>query len=326
MSKKTPKFFSTYDDVDEELHPFLDNWFKNLDQRPVHEMSAQEVRDRLDSLGKGTRPPRPDTVRVEDTQIQLEGRTLPIRIYRPAAGNAPFPVMLYFHGGGWTLGGLDTHHDPFLCFYTEISGVAIVTVDYRLSPEHKHPAQVNDAYDSLIWLRENATKLGFDPDRIGVGGDSAGGHLAAATTLIARDKGGPALCFQLIIYPALDSNFERYSWWRYKDGPILTRDWQIWCWRNWQEGPEPVHDPISYPLQAESLEGLPPAHMMVAEVDVLLDEAVDYAHRLLDAGVPTTLQICRRLPHGFQRALHESARVKHEMHKAGEAIRRGFQK
>ncbi|MFC7397887.1 alpha/beta hydrolase [Chelatococcus sp. GCM10030263] len=319
---KPVRFYSPYDDVHPDMHPFLDAWAA-VTEVPLHRLSANEVRAKLNSLGKDSRPPRPAGVEVEDIRSRLGDRILPMRIYRPAGAVGPQPVLLYFHGGGWTIGSLDSH-DRFLCFYCEHSGVSIVAVDYRLSPEHKHPAQIEDAYDSLLWLAENVEQLGFDPMRLGIGGDSAGAQMATAACLLARERGGPQPRFQLLIYPVLDSNFDRYSWWRYRDGPILTRDWQIWCWQNWQHGDSPVPDPIAYPLQAEDLSGLPPAHVAVAEIDILHDEGVSYAERLLKAGVPVTLQVCRRLPHGFMRAMSASDYVAGQMRLIADAMRAGL--
>ena len=322
MAASDMRYYNPYDDVHEDMHPFLDSWAAVVD-RPLHTMTAAEVRAKLDNLGADKRPPRPEGLEVEDIVAELDGRNLAMRIYRPAGLKGPQPAMLYFHGGGWTIGNLETH-DRYVAYYAKESGIPFIAVDYRRSPENKHPAQLFDAFDSLVWLKANAERLGFDPDRIGMGGDSAGAQMTAGTTLLGKEKGGPKIVFQLLIYPVVDSNYDRYSWWRYRDGPILTRDWQIWCWRNWQTDPVPQPDVYAYPLQAEDLSGLPPAHLAISEIDVLYDEGVLYAHRLLDAGVATGLQVCRRLPHGFMRAMYVSDYVRNEMRQIADAVRRGF--
>lgn len=322
MAASNMRYYSPYDDVHEDMHPFLDAWAKTVD-RPLHTMTATEVRQRLDNLGSDKRPPRPEGLDVEDITVPLKGRNLAMRIYRPAELSGQQPVMLYFHGGGWTIGNLETH-DRYVAYYASRSGIPFIAVDYRRSPEHKNPAQLHDAYDSLKWLKANASQLGFDPDRIGMGGDSCGAQMTAATTILTRNENGPRIVFQLLIYPVVDSNYDRYSWWRYRDGPILTRDWQIWCWRNWQQDSQPVPDILSYPLQCEDLSGLPPAHLAISEIDVLYDEGVLYAHKLLDAGVRASLQVCRRLPHGFMRAMYTSSYVRNEMEQIADAVRRGF--
>ncbi|MGE3148119.1 MAG: alpha/beta hydrolase [Pseudorhodoplanes sp.] len=315
------RFYNPYDDVHEDMHPFIDNWAK-LNERPLHLLTAQEVRAKLDGFHSGKHE-RPDTVTVRDIEAPLKGRTLDMRLYTPRDAQGPQPLLIYFHGGGWTIGTLDTL-DRVLCYLCEQSGVSVVTVDYRLAPEHKYPAQIDDAYDAAVWIFENAQRLGFDPARIGIGGNSAGGTLAAATAILARDRGGPDFVFQLLIYPALDTNFDRPSWWRYRDGPLLTRDWMLWCWKNWQQSDEPVKDPIACPLQNPDLSRLPPTHMALAEIDVLHDEGVAYAHRLLDSGVAVRLQVCKRLPHGFTRAVFISDYVRNEFAIMAAAMKKGF--
>ncbi len=303
------------------LHPEVAPLFRaisNLDP-PMETREPAEVRALMDGLALRDMPPRPDDVTVEDLRGEFAGRTIALRLYRPAGAAGPLPVMLYFHGGGWVIGNIDTH-DRYVCELTRASGVAFVSVDYRLAPEHPYPACIEDAFESLLWVREHAGELGLDPDRIGVSGDSSGGTLATACTLLARERGGPRLAFQLLIYPVTDCDFTRASHHRW-DGLLLTTTYSQWFWKLWCGDVLPETDMRAVPLRAD-LAGLPPAYVVTCEYDILRDEGELYAVKLMDAGVPTTLRRVVGVTHPFFRALHASPYVRREVHEMGHQVRR----
>lgn len=227
-----------------------------------------------------------------------DGDALPIRLYRPVAAPAVrLPVMVFFHGGGWVIGDLEGHDDICRRLANRI-GCVVVSVDYRLAPEHPFPAPLEDAYTALVWTADHAEELHVDPGRIVIAGDSAGGNLAAAATLLTRGRGGPEIAFQLLIYPVLDYNFERGSYLENgATGQVLTTRHMQWFWDQYAD-PSARKDAYAAPLRAADLSDLPPAHVISAQYDVLRDEAEEYAARLREAGVPVT---CQRYPgfHGF---------------------------
>jgi acetyl esterase len=243
--------------------------------------------------------PRPAGISAEDRTLSLPGRQIAIRIYRPEQAAGPLPLILYCHGGSWIFGGLDSHDLP-IARLAAITGAAVVSVDYRLAPEHKHPAALNDAWDSLHWAIDAAAQLGFDPQRIAVAGDSAGGALAAGVALRARDRGGPALRAQGLIYPCLRptrSDGAVFS-------PGLDEDALASAFAAYFATPQDAGDPYAMPLLAKRFTNLPPAIICAAELDVVLSDACEYAAALEQAGVGSHLIIGKGLPHTFLRALH----------------------
>ena len=236
---------------------------------------------------------------VQDLEASLPGRTLPVRLYAPRAPSwaEPLPTLLYFHGGGFTIGSIDTH-DRICRVLANGGGCAVVSVDYRLAPEHRFPAAVDDAFDALAWLRDEARALGVDPARLAVGGDSAGGTLAAASALHARDRGWP-LALQLLIYPGLDALGETDSRRRFARGFLLDDDVIDWFFAQYLRGPQDRHDWRFAPLTHPDLRGVAPAWLGLAEYDPLLDEGVAYARRLREAGVATTLRVFEGMIHAF---------------------------
>jgi len=241
-------------------------------------------------------PPASDErVEVTDRTIPGDGVSVPVRIYRPARPQGP--ALVYFHGGGFVTGDLDNEHVRCLDFAGEL-GIVVVSVDYRLAPEHPFPAGFDDAYAATVWTHENAGELGAAPSRIAVGGGSAGGGLAAAVALRARDEGGPPLAFQLLLYPVLDDRMETPSMRAYTEPPLFNRGEVEHMWRHYLGGRRetPVY---AAPARATGLSGLPPAYMLVAEADPLRDEDLAYACRLIEAGVPTELHHVPGAYHGF---------------------------
>jgi acetyl esterase len=240
---------------------------------------------------------RPEPVAdVLDQDIPGPGGPIPIRIYRPS-GERPLPVLVYFFGGGWTLGTIDTS-DGVCRALTNAVGCVTITVGYRLAPEHKFPAAVDDCYAATEWIGAHAVELRVDPDRIAVGGDSAGGNLAAAVTLLARSR-GPRLAHQLLVYPNTDYLSDTPSLRENNDPLLFNRNSSDWYWGHYLTSPEDGVDPLASPLRAPDHAGLPSATVITAEYDPLRDQAEEYAQRLREAGVSVTLSRYSGMVHGF---------------------------
>ncbi|SDG58709.1 Acetyl esterase/lipase [Lentzea fradiae] len=222
-----------------------------------------------------------------------------VRIYSPADRQGPVPGLVYVHGGGFVLGDLESFHPQVLRVADEL-GIVVVAVDYRLAPEHPFPAPVEDCYAALKWVAEKASELGIDPARLGISGESAGGGLSAATALLARDRGGPALAFQLLSFPELDDRLGTESMRDYVDTPIWHRRNAIYSWTAYlgtEPGGEDV-SPYAAPARATDLSGLPPAFVTACQYDPLRDEGIEYARRLAHAGVPVELRLYPGTFHG----------------------------
>ena len=225
-----------------------------------------------------------EAAHVEDLRIAHGQRSIPVRIYTPA-GIGPFPCVVYFHGGGWVVCDLETH-DVVCRSISRRAGAVVVSVDYRLAPEHTFPAAVEDCYAATEWVAANATRLSVDPLRIAVGGDSAGGNLSAVICLKARDESGPRLALQVLVYPVTNlASFETPSYEEFADGYFLTRAQMEWFRGHYLARPEDGQNPYASPLLARDLSGLPPAMVITAECDPLRDEGEAYARRLSEAGV-----------------------------------------
>lgn len=242
-------------------------------------------------------PPAPHLASVEDQVIAGPGGPLRLRLYRASFGWRPVPALLFLHGGGWTIGDLDSH--DALCRQLALSsGHTVVAVDYRLAPEHPYPAALDDAWAALHWLSAHARQLSIDPLSIGVIGDSAGGNLAAVLALRARDEGGPHIKCQVLIYPCTDLVADLPSHHRRAHGYLLTRPQYLWYVENYVGTGDPADWRLS-PLRAASLDGLPPALVLTAGFDPLLDEGRAYAARLAGSGVPVVHTVYADMVHGF---------------------------
>ncbi|MGZ5470645.1 MAG: alpha/beta hydrolase, partial [Nitrososphaeraceae archaeon] len=235
---------------------------------------------------------------IEKLPAEIENKTIPggpngeisIQIVKPpGTGNETLPVVMYFHGGGWVLGGFDTH-ERLLRELANGAHAAVVFVNYTRSPEAKYPIPIEEAYAATKWIAENGQTLNLDPSRLVVAGDSVGGNMATAVALLAKERGGPPIIFQLLFYPVTDANFDTPSYLAYQEGYFLTREAMKWFWDNYLSNDTNRKEPTVSPLQAsvEQLSGLPPALVIVGENDVLRDEGEAYAHKLMKAGVPTT--------------------------------------
>jgi len=266
--------------------------------RPAFEtVGAAEARE-LFMAGRKVLAPDPMPVaELRDIAIPGPGGPIPARLYRASAGGV-LPVLVFFHGGGWVVGDIESH-DTVCRHLANRAGCAVVSVDYRLAPEHKFPAAVEDCFAATAWVAGNAAALGVDAARLAVGGDSAGGNLAAVVSLLARDRGGPRIACQLLIYPATDAAMRHDSIARFAEGYVLTRATMRWFYDQYLRAPEDAADWRASPLAALDLGGLPSAFVLTAGYDPLCDEGDAYAARLAAAGVAVTH---RRFPgqvHGF---------------------------
>jgi acetyl esterase/lipase len=245
---------------------------------------------------------------IEDLEISEQviagsagGPDVRVRVFAPIAYDSALPALLHIHSGGFVLGSIEDEH-ALLAAVALDAGAVVVTVDYRLAPEHPYPAALDDCYAALCWMAENADRLGIDLDRVGIAGASAGGALAAGVALLARDRRGPRLCFQLLNQPVLDDRLETASMKRFVDTPVWHATNAALSWRYYL-GESPGDVPCyAAPLRADDLSGLPPAYIATAEFDPLRDEGILYALRLLEAGVSVEL-------HNFSGTFHGSEQV-----------------
>ena len=235
--------------------------------------------------------------RTEDVSIPGPNGEIPVRIYTPE-GHRPHPLLVYFHGGGWVIGNLETHDGTCRALCRGTAAI-VISVDYRLAPEHKFPSAPEDCYTATLWSAEVASSLGGDPNRIAVAGDSAGGNLATVTALMIRERGGPSLCHQLLIYPVTDHNFATRSYQENSEGYYLTRELMEWFWDKYLPNKDAGSNELASPLRAADLSRLPTATIITAELDPLRDEGELYAKRLEEAGVGTRLTRYDGLFHGF---------------------------
>lgn len=239
----------------------------------------------------------PAVARVEDLALDLPGRTLPARLYVPAGAASPAPLVVFYHGGGWVIGTLETH-DATCRALARASGAAVLSVGYRLAPEHPYPAPVDDCYDALVWAAAHADELGCDPRRLAVAGDSAGGNLSAAVSIMARDRGGPALRHQLLIYPVTDDDFSLPSYAENGSGDFfLSNAMMRWFWDRYLG--DVADAPLARVGRTPDLSGLPSATVITAEFDPLRDEGMAYAARLEQAGIAVDAAVAPGMIHGF---------------------------
>ncbi|MBW2696227.1 MAG: alpha/beta hydrolase [Deltaproteobacteria bacterium] len=258
-------------------------------------MKPAEMRAVLDNLAlPGEVTP---VASVEDRSVRGPDAEIPVRLYTPE-GDGPHPVLVYFHGGGFVIGSIETH-DGTCRDLAAGAGCVVVSVDYRLAPEHPFPAAPEDCYAATRWVAENADSIGGDASRIAVAGDSAGGNLAAVVALLCRDRGGPELVHQLLIYPVTNHAFDTDSYRDNAEGYLLTRGMMEWFWGHYLDRPEEGDDALASPLRAKDLSGVAPASVITAEFDPLRDEGEAYAQRLLGAGVRTGLTRYDGVFHGF---------------------------
>lgn len=275
--------------------------YKMARRPPLEQQTPEQARDGMARSRPILQPdPRP-VGSIEEAAADGPAGKIPLRIYRPSTQpkGAVLPAFIYFHGGGWVIGDLDSH-DALCRELCEQSGVAVASVHYRLAPEHRFPAAVDDAIAATRWIAANAASLNFDADRLAVGGDSAGGNLAAVVCLMARDAGGPQLRFQLLIYPAVDGTLAHDSYRTRGDVLPLTNAAITWFRDHYLGADKSAStDWRLSPLLAKRHDGLPPAFVLTAGYDVLCDEGLAYAQKLATAGVPVRTSHMPGMIHGF---------------------------
>ncbi len=269
--------------------------------RPAyHQLSPKDARQLFRETRPASTPTPPRIGMVRDLTADGPLGPIPLRVYRPAGvpASTPLAVLVFFHGGGWVIGDLETH-DVLCRQLTAGSGVSVVSVDYRLAPEHKFPAAVDDAWAATRWVVAHAGELAVDASRLAVGGDSAGGNLAAVVALLARDKGAPAIAVQVLIYPVTDLVGETRSYRDFAEGYLLTREGMRWFIAHYLTAEAEAADWRASPIRAQSLAGLPAALIVTAGFDPLRDEGEAYAERLRDAGVRVDSVCYGGMIHGF---------------------------
>jgi acetyl esterase len=289
------------------LHPQAKALLELIEQRglpPTHTLSPAEARRMYRDRRFFTQPAAPEVAEVLELKMTGPHGETALRLYRPlrpganAVHASGLPVLAYFHGGGWVIGDLDTH-DVLCRELANGSGCAVVAVDYRMGPEHRFPIAVEDCLATTYWIRDHAAELRLDATRLAVGGDSAGGNLAAVVAILARDAGDLPIAFQLLIYPATDQRRTAPSHTSNGEGYLLTRDTIAYFHDNYISDTRHDLDWRASPLLHEHLHGLPPALVLTAGYDPLRDEGLHYSHRLSQAGVRATHVCFERQIHGF---------------------------
>lgn len=287
----------------------------------LHELAVPAARQAFEAL----RLPVPGEAVAAIEELRLPGPAgaVPARLYLPEGVPAPSAALVYFHGGGWVIGSPDTHEN--LCrALANRSGARVFSLDYRLAPEHPWPAAVEDCYAATCHVAEQGAALGVDGARLAVAGDSAGGNLAAVVALLARERGGPRLRHQVLIYPVTDHDFERASYRENGDGYFLTTEAMRWFWDHYLPDRARRDDWRAAPLRAEKLAGLPPATIVTAEYDPLRDEGEAYAARLREAGVSVSLRRYEGQIHGFVSMLDLLDAGRRAADEIGAALRRAL--
>ena len=317
--------------LDPQVKAFLDE-LASLDIVPLAEMSIEEIRQGTREESATLGPPEA-VQRIEDRTVPglaTAGEAdveVPIRIYTPnvkgPGSKGPLGALVYYHGGGWVTGDISTHEG--ICRrLANAAGCVVVSVGYRCAPESKYPAAVNDAFAATRWVFENAGRIGVDPRRIAVGGDSAGGNLAAAVAQMLRDKKVFEPVLQVLVYPVIDFSFDRPSYTENRDGYWLTLASVRWFWDCYLAREEDGRQPYASPIRAASLAGLPPALVQTAQYDPLRDEGEDYAQRLQEAGVAVTLTRYEGMIHGFFRRGALFDRANDAVAEVADALRQAF--
>ncbi|MEK5645299.1 lipase [Paenibacillus rhizosphaerae] len=279
--------------LDPQVQVVLEN-MKKQGVPPLHTLSVERAR----TVNLSSMAAQPEEVwKVDNRKIPGPAGHIPVRVYRPQS-KYPLPVLIYYHGGGWVVGDLDAA-DVLCRQLANGANVIVVSVDYRLAPEHRFPAAIEDAYAAAAWVAENSSSLEADPNRMAVGGDSAGGNLAAAVTLMARDQGLSFIKFQLLFNPATRYAFDTDSYRDNAEGYGLTTDTMRWFWGQYLAEEQDGRNPYASPLLAADFSSLPPALVITAEFDPLRDDGEAYAAKLKAAGTPVEAKRYDGMVHGF---------------------------
>ena len=266
-------------EMDKQTQNFLNN-LNSQNFPPLETFTPEQIRNFPPLFGYESKA---SIKSVGDVRIPVENGEIVLRIYTPN-GQGPFPVFVTFHGGGWVTGSLN-NHDGICRESRAQANYLVVSVDYRLAPENKFPKPLNDCYQATLWVENNIQSYNGDPQKIVVGGDSAGGNLAAAVALNAREENKPSIKAEVLIYPALDNNFETESYIKYANGFFQTKSSCKWFWSQYLKDKNDANNSYAAPLKAKSLDNLPPTLIIIAELDVLKDEALNYGKKLEEAGV-----------------------------------------
>lgn len=305
------------------LNPQVEGYLYELSQQelpPLYRLSLQDARETYRDLCIPDEPP--DTVEAvaERTVPGPEG-SIPIRSYTPE-GEGPHPVLVFFHGGGWMLGDLETH-DALCRALTNTTECVVVSTDYRLAPEHRFPSQIEDCYTVTNWVANNAETIGARSDRLAIAGDSAGATLAVGVGLLARDRGGPDIHQQVLAYPATNYAFDTHSYEKNAQGYFLTQKDMKRFWNGYIQTELDGDHPYASPLRAQNLAGLPSTFVLTCEFDPLCDDGCELAERLSDAGVPTHHTHYEDMIHGFLTMLAdpELDRAREAINEIGDSVR-----
>ena len=308
-------------ELDAQLKAILE---MSKDMPPIEGMSPKEARDFYLAGCQATAGQPPEMAKVEDRDIPGPGGDLKVRIYWPKGLGDKAPVLAYFHGGGWVIGDLDTHDAPCRVLADEARCIVVAT-DYRMGPEHVFPAAAEDCVAAYGWIVANAASLGGDPARVAVGGDSAGGNLSAVVAQQAKARGMQAPVFQLLITPFTDMAADTKSYQTYGTGLPLSAPVMHWFIDHYLgKGRPGAADVRASPLKAADLRGLPPAAVLLARFDVLLDEGIAYAEKLKAAGVPVSFRIYDTLTHGFVSMAGAVPAAQKALSEIAAELKRGF--
>ncbi len=298
-------------------------WVEESNPPPLHGMSPQEARRAFDERRERVELAPEPVAETRDIAIDSAAGAIPARLYTPAGGAAPRPLALYFHGGGFVIGNLESH-DSLCRRLANRAGCLVLSVDYRLAPEHPYPAAADDAAAALEWAAANAAALGGDPARMAVAGDSAGGNLAALAAQHARDAGAPELRAQILIYPALDPGARNESTAAFADVFPIDKATIAWFYKHYYGDGARIGEPRAAPGLAKNLSGLAPATILTAGLDPLRDEGAAYAERLARAGVPTTYRCFEGTVHGFMGMGKVLPHAEEALAQSAEALRQAF--
>lgn len=300
------------------------DWVDKARSAPFPVIGPQAARAQYERVGGNLDLPLAPSDVVQTHELDLPGRKLSALLIAPHEPNwaSPLPVLLYFHGGGFTVGSPKTHLGVCAAL-ARLTECAVFSVDYRLAPEAPFPAAVDDAWDSLLWLKQHAESLGLDPQRVAIGGDSAGGTLTAVTAIRARDE-GVALSHQLLVYPGTCAHQDTASHFQYAEGYLLERETILWFFEQVLQDPASREDWRFAPLSAANLQGVAPASVVIAECDTLADEGLAYADKLHHAGVATAVHVAQGAIHSFWQMgqVSEQARQAHRW--AAQHLRQAF--
>ncbi|HET7577792.1 MAG TPA: alpha/beta hydrolase [Bacillales bacterium] len=289
---------------------------------PLDSLPPAQAREAFQGLNQLSAEQAEPVAKVENRSIPGPEADIPVRIYSPD-GEEPHPAVVFFHGGGWVIGNLDSH-DNVCRALTNLANCVVVSVDYRLAPESKFPAAVHDCYAATQWVFEHPSELNIDSSRVAVAGDSAGGNLSAVVSHMAKERGTPELVHQVLIYPATDFTATTESLRENAEGYFLTKGEMFYFRDHYLSGPEDAENPMASPYLNNDYSGLPPATVITAEYDPLRDEGEAYALRLKEAGVPVTQKRYEGMIHGFVSMADELEQGKQALQFAADSLRSAF--